>query len=48
MGIQSASQVYQWQMYQVFRGIKVMDNTVMYRSNQEKHDTRLRDVLEQA
>ena len=52
MGIKSAPEVYQRRMEQVFEGIQgvkvIMDDIITYGSNQEEHDTRLRDVLERA
>ena len=52
MGIKSAPEVYQRRMEQVFEGIQgvkvIMDDIIMYGSNKEEHDTRLRDVLERA
>ena len=52
MGIKSAPEVYQRRMEQVFEGIQgvkvIMDDIIMYGSNKEEHDTRLRDFLERA
>ena len=52
MGIKSAPEVYQRRMEQVFEGIQgvkvIMDDIIMYGSNKEEHDTRLRNVLERA
>ena len=52
MGIKSAPEMYQRRMEQVFEGIQgirvIMDDIITYGSNQEEHDTRLRDVLVRA
>ena len=52
MGIKSAPEVYQRRMEQVFEGIQgvkvIMDDLITHGSNQEEHDTRLRNVLERA
>lgn len=52
MGIKCAPEVYQRKMEQVFEGIQgvkvIMDDIITYGSNQEEHNTRLRDVLERA
>ena len=49
MGIKSAPEVYQRRMEQVFEGIQgvkvIMDDIITYGSNQEEHDTRLRDYM---